>query len=317
MLPLKQLALASGLVVFFIATAQGNEPKTAREYYERGLIHEQSRQYEEAVADYSQAIELDPQFVEAYFSRSSLYGGHPTIEQRNYGKAVADLSKVLELNPRDCSARFNRGLYYESLREYDKAIADYSQVIGGNTDFSRLVEGKDGGLALAYHYRGRAYQWYKHDNAKAVADFSEALRLKPDIDEMVYYRRGDAYHALKDYANAEKDYATALGKLPHYPNLLSHWAWQMATCPEAKLRDGKRAIELATKATGGLKSNNPEHIDALAAAYAEDGQFAEAAKWEQRALELQGERGPEQLKAMRERLELYQASRPFRESASR
>src|SRR5262245_11361864 len=129
MLPLKRLALACSLAMSCVAIVKGDEPATARDFYERGLTGAQSRQYEEAVSDYSKAIELDPQFAEAYFSRAAIYYGQPTIEKRDYAKAVADLSKVLELDPRDFSARFNRGLDYESLREYDKAIADYSQVI--------------------------------------------------------------------------------------------------------------------------------------------------------------------------------------------
>src|SRR5438552_2260040 len=122
--------------------------------------------------------------------------------KNDYAKVVADSTKILETNPKDFAARFNRALAYESLRDYDKAIADYSEIIQGDTDFSRTTDGKESSVARTYHYRGRAYQWYKHDHAKAVADFTEALRLDPRI-EMVHYRRGKAYNALKGYAKAE------------------------------------------------------------------------------------------------------------------
>src|SRR5688572_310123 len=92
------------------------------------------QEYDEALADFTKAIELDFGFVDAYFSRSSLYTDHLDFAKRDYAKGVADLSKMLELEPKRFSARFNRALAYESLREYDKAIADYSRVFDEDTD---------------------------------------------------------------------------------------------------------------------------------------------------------------------------------------
>lgn len=290
---------------------RADEPATARGYYERALVHEQNRRYTEAITDYSKAIELDPQFVEAYFSRSSLYAGHPALDKREYAKAVADLTKILEIDPKGFSVRFNRALAYESLREYDKAIADYTKVIEGGTDFSRNGDGKDKCLAHTHHYRGRAYQWYKRDNIKAVADYTEALRLDPEM-EMVHYRRGQARHALKDFANAQADFAKALTRDPDYPNLLNSWAWQLATCPDPKFRDGRKALEYARKSNEKSGGKRPECLDTVAAAYAEAGQFDEAIKSQKKAIELLDPKADEQRKAMQARLKLYEAGRRFR-----
>lgn len=90
----------------------------------------------------------------------------------------------------------------------------------------------------------------------------------------------------------------------------------MATCPDAKFRDGPRAVELATKA-GELSSwRLPSLIDTLAAAYAEDGRFDDAKKWESKAIEIWSTRWRNveaSIKAGRERLELYEAGKPYRE----
>jgi len=129
------------------------------------------------------------------------------------------------------------------LRRYDDAIRDYSRALDKGTDSSRTSDERRS-LALTHQYRGRAYQWYKADHIKAIADFTEALRLDPKM-EMVYYRRGQAYSASKQYAKAADDFEAALMRDPGYPNLLCAYAWQLATCPEASFRDGKRSLELA------------------------------------------------------------------------
>ncbi len=221
---------------------------------------------------------------------------------------------MLEIDPKDFAARFNRALAYESTREYDKAIADYTKAIEDDTDFSKIVNGKNQCLAMTHHYRGRAYQWYMHDNAKAVADFTEALRLDPKI-EMVHYRRGRAYNALKEYAKAAADFTVALEHDPDYPNLLSAYAWQLATCPDAKFRDGKKALELARKANEEFKWEVADQVETLAAANAESGQYEEAIKWQKKAIELfaaKAKAHPEDDKAMRQRLKQYEARKPYR-----
>jgi tetratricopeptide (TPR) repeat protein len=224
------------------------------------------------------------------------------------------LTKVLETDPKDFSARFNRALAYESMREYDKAIADYCTVIEGDTDFSRNGDGKEKSLARTHHYRGRAYQWYKQENAKAVADYTEALRLDPQI-EMLHYRRGQAYNALKEYAKAKADFVVALERDPDYPNLLCAYAWQLATSPDAEFRDAKKALELAQKANQKFNWKVAAHVETLAAAYAESGEFEEAVKWQKKALELfvaKAKAHPGLHKAMQARLKQYETGKPFR-----
>src|SRR5262245_27706564 len=91
------------------AMALAYEPTTAGEYFKRGRLNEEGKAYDQALADYSKAIELEPSFIDAYFSRSSLYTDHPDIAKNSYAKAVADLTKIVELLPNDFCARFNRG----------------------------------------------------------------------------------------------------------------------------------------------------------------------------------------------------------------
>jgi RNA polymerase sigma factor (sigma-70 family) len=182
----------------------------ARDYYNKAMKHYMAHEYEAELADLNQAIVLNPRYAEALFSRGCLYGGDLPQNKRDNTKAIADYTGVLDVNPRDCSARFNRALSYDNVRQLDKAIADYTRVISGDTDFSRILDGKDKQVALALYYRGRVYSKNK-DYANAIADNTEALRLNPDLvndnNGWIFSWRADAYHALKRYAEEQQDLA--------------------------------------------------------------------------------------------------------------
>jgi tetratricopeptide (TPR) repeat protein len=170
---------------------------SAQEYYKAAMKHGMKHEYEAELDDLNKAIEMDPHFRYALFIRASLSEG--------YGKAVVDYSRVLEAKPNDCPARHNRAVCYEQLRQFDDAIADYTTLIESDTDFSR-VGNKNSQLALEYYYRGRAYQWYKKDYVKAVADYDQALRLDPNI-EGVHLHRGQCFEALEEPDKAQEDFA--------------------------------------------------------------------------------------------------------------
>ena len=77
------------------------------------------------------------------------------------------------------------------------------------------------------------------------------------------------------------------------------------------MRDGERAIEHARSSIKLTRRQYPFLIDVLAAAHAESGQFAEAVKWQEKAVELA--KG-DQKKAFNARLALYQQGKPYRDS---
>lgn len=93
-------------------------------------------------------------------------------------------------------------------------------------------------------------------------------------------------------------------------------AWTLATSPQDGLRDGARATRLAFAACELTDWKNAAYIDTLAAAYAETGNFAEAVRWQAKALELPEFQGTVRTEAMN-RLALYESGRPYRESPQR
>jgi tetratricopeptide (TPR) repeat protein len=94
-------------------------------------------------------------------------------------------------------------------------------------------------------------------------------------------------------------------------------AWELATIPIDRLRDGKRALELATKVCEVTNYKDPNSLETLAAAYAETGDFDAAVKWCQRSLELLGDNKDAQMrKELSRALETYKAKKPIRQGGT-
>jgi len=88
-------------------------------------------------------------------------------------------------------------------------------------------------------------------------------------------------------------------------------AWLLATCPDANLRNGTEAVQLA-EAVCHVAGNKPLFLDTLAAAYAEAGRFAEATKAIQKAIALaEAAEATNSIADFRQHLELFQSGKAF------
>ncbi len=132
------------------------DPQCADAYRGRGNAYVGKRAYDEAIADYTEAIRL------TYYKRAVAYG-----KKGDFKQAAADFSEVIRLNPADAMPYCNRGVVYYDMGDYDSALADFLKYI-------RLSPGP----SEACHYRDLAY-YKKGEYDKAIAGFSEAIRLNP------------------------------------------------------------------------------------------------------------------------------------------
>jgi Flp pilus assembly protein TadD len=102
---------------------------------------------------------------------------------------------------------------------------------------------------------------------------------------------------------------------PNFAAAMNDLAWVLATGPTASLRNGAEAVELARRAQQLTGGRQVEVLDALAAAYAEAGRFAEAVATARQALELATlKNSPAVVQELRSQLALYQARKPFHQS---
>ena len=148
----------------------------------------------------------------------------------------------------------------------------------------------------------------RKDYDTAIAEYSEAIRLDPQFDA-AYHNRGSAYADKGEYAKAISDFNEAIRLAPDEPVGYTSLAWLLATCPKAEVRDGERAVRLATRACKLSDWQDANDLENLACAYAECGRFDEAVKWQAKAVDL--EMGLENLEESRQRLDLFKAGEPF------
>ena len=108
------------------------------------------------------------------------------------------------------------------------------------------------------------------------------------------------------------DYNQAIQLNPNFASACNNAAWLLATCPEQRYRDGRRAIGLATKACDLTAWTNANVCGTLAAAYAETGDFDAAVKYQLKAIEL-NPKNPEFLRGANARLAGYKEHKAYRD----
>jgi tetratricopeptide (TPR) repeat protein len=184
-------------------------------------------------------------------------------------------------------------------QQHDAAIAHFDEAIRLDPQFAR-----------AYYGRGVAY-FHKGLYEKAVASYSEAIRREPQNDGAIF-DRGLARWQNGEPKQAANDFTQAIRLNPKNDSAHNVLAWALSTAPQADLRDGKRAVELATRACELTEWKNPFHLSTLAAAYAEVGDFQRALHWHKKAM-ASPDFPKDKLERTRHRLVLYEQEKPYRE----
>jgi tetratricopeptide (TPR) repeat protein len=174
-------------------------PDAAPLYNSRGSAYHDRGDLDQAIADYTKAIEIDPLNVEGYINRGAAH-----LSKNQMDLAISDYNKSIEISPRYAEAYNNRGLVYMSKGQLDQAISDFNKSIEINPRY-----------AIAYNNRGSAYK-SKGQLDRAISDFNKAVEIKPKLFGTYLNKAGacesagrkteaaEAYRAFIKYAPAQQ-----------------------------------------------------------------------------------------------------------------
>jgi tetratricopeptide (TPR) repeat protein len=129
-------------------------------YFLRGVTFADEGKNQEAIADFSQAIELKPDDAVAYYNRAAAL-----IEERRYDAALQDFNKAIELKPDCFPAYVNRAIFFGMEKKYEQAIHDLDRAIELKPDY-----------AIAFYNRGIFY-YYSGKITNACVDLKQATSL--------------------------------------------------------------------------------------------------------------------------------------------
>ncbi|MER3447202.1 MAG: hypothetical protein C4291_10325 [Candidatus Dadabacteria bacterium] len=193
------------ILLFLTASVCYGEDINSREvrtsnYFSRGEGYLKRGMLDKAIAEFSEAIKINPRDANAYYNRGIAY-----YYKGQYDQAISDFNKVLEINPGSVMAYKSRGLAYQKKGQYDKAISDYDNAI----------KEIDPVYTEIHINRGVAYARSKGEYDKAISDYSKAIEINPK-NALAYYNRGIAYQAKGRYDKAISDYSKAIEINPSY-----------------------------------------------------------------------------------------------------
>jgi superkiller protein 3 len=249
------------------------------------------------MAEWKKALELDPEDGKANYNLGLDLMGDGRLDE-----AIPHFQKAVEVIPDFADAQNNLGFVLLQKGKVDEAIPHLQKAVEANPDFAKAQNNL--GIALA--------QTGKVDDA--ILHFEEALQIDPR-QASTYYNLGGALYMQGKVPAALARYREGLRVDPNSLPLLGQTAWVLATCPEASVRNGPEAIELAERALKVSAGPDPGLLDVLAAAYAEAGRFPQAVQTAQRALHLATQQNAQPLvEGLKTRIALYESNSPFRDT---
>jgi tetratricopeptide (TPR) repeat protein len=278
------------------------EEEHAASHELRGMILMDLERYDDALAAFDRAGAMAPEAALPFQHRGELFRKKGDLE-----KALEQLTKALELAPDNFATLIIRaGVYYE-LKQTDKALEDVehalrvqpqrvephlmrAEILAASGRMKEAIDQLEKLLELApdqVHVLSQLGTFYIIDGQprKAVEMFTKVLEQDPDNVSAQRFR-ADAYLNLGEHDKAIADFEHVLPEYDEDQSVLNNYAWVLATSPDDELRNGKRALELATKAAELTDHQTPHVLSTLAAAYAETGDFENAKKWSTKSIEL-------------------------------
>ncbi|MDR0726923.1 MAG: tetratricopeptide repeat protein [Rickettsiales bacterium] len=173
----------------------------ANDYLDSGKAKLLSGNIDDAISDFSVAIDTEAPLPDAYILRGEAY-----MQSGNYPAALEDFNTVIEMDNLNSVAFYDRALLYTRLEDCSAALADINNALA-----TRAVRPNDIlQLRDIYAKRGQLNLWLKNWEG-AVADYTNSLaRPEGVVNPTVYAERAEAYTAMNRFQDAVNDYMSAI-----------------------------------------------------------------------------------------------------------
>jgi tetratricopeptide (TPR) repeat protein len=266
--------------------------ETAACYGLRALASGETGHFDQAIADLTEAIRLDPDRAEFYVHRGQIW-----FQTGRPDDAVSDFTEAIRRDPTSAMTYALRAAVWQNAKDFDKAILDLTEAI-------RLCPDND-----SFRFVRGSARYLKGELNQAIDDYTAAIEIAPD-DRDAYVARAVAWRRKGEFEKAFLDLREAHRKDPTNAYPYQELAWLQSTASDARFRDGKKAVKNALRACELNEGEKPANLCILAAAYAEAGNFDAAVEWQSKADDLANS---EQRAWWQPRLSLYKANQPYRE----
>lgn len=144
------------------------DPEDYDSYMSRGIIYLRERKLDEAIRDFQKATKSESSAAQAYSYLSKCFN-----TAGEYEKAIEAAESGVRLDPRFLNLYVNRGVSYYKLLEYDKALADFGNVIINQNTVNTTT------ISTAYMFRGMTHEELGH-REDAISDYKKLLKYDPD-----------------------------------------------------------------------------------------------------------------------------------------
>jgi tetratricopeptide (TPR) repeat protein len=269
------------------------EPANAKALNNLGNALAAKGAYQDARAPYEKALQIQPGFADAHYDL-----GQVLLKLGRFDESVAQFRKALDIEPKNTEAQNGVGEALLLKGDLEGALACFGKNTALNPDPLTRWRSLGGGFLE------------KGEWDAAIVCYRQAINIVPRSADacadlgMAYLKKGETREAMDSWQQA-------LAINPGQISVLNNLAWLLATATDPSLRDGAKAVALATQASQSSGGGNPVILHTLAVAYAAEGNYRQAATTARRALDLASAQKKDALAAtLQQEIQQYESNPP-------
>ena len=276
-------------------------PKSTDLLKSRAKVYSVNKEPDLAKEDLDNALKLSETDVDGLLLRARFL-----LQTDDLEGARRDVDAAYVLDNNRVAIVLLRSAIAAEQKRYGDAINDLQMIIKAQP------KDKDPGLLM------QLAMLYTQDNRpkQAIKVFDQVIKANEDYWQ-AYRFRGDTRLSIGNHAEAIADFEKSLEMAPEdevdRSGTLNNLSWVLSTSPDDKVRNGKRALELALESCKLTEYAKPHILSTLAAAYAELGDFEKAVEWSTKGVEIARKTKEPQLEQLESELKNYLEKKPWRE----